>query len=430
MKTILMTAYAVNPYKGSEEGTGWNWLCQAARNHRVVAVTRRNNRPDIERYRRENPDLAPSGEQLRFLYFDYPRWMIVWKKGPLLSALYFYLWQLGVALWLLGREERHSADLVHSLNFHSNWTPSFLWLLNKPFVWGPVGNHPLIPRQYVLPVYGRKAWWRDRLLWWVKSVFWNLDPWLWLSRRRASYVICVNSQAAHKLRVPEKKAVFMPAVAAERPDRQPATPHRPFTVLSVGRFVPLKGFDLTIRSFAAFYRKLTPAEQQEARLLLIGTGPCRARLEEWIREEGIDQVTTLAEWMPRAEVIRRFTSSSVFLFPSHEGAGMVVAEALSYGLPVVCLQNPGPGEYTPPASALRVPMGPYAGTVEALSERVYRLFRDVSFFHQESQLALHHWKDRFQWDSRGELLQKMYAALMERKIRVRNISPRTKSIHS
>ncbi len=42
---VLITAYAVNPYKGSEDGMGWNFILQAARFQRVVAVTRRNNGP-------------------------------------------------------------------------------------------------------------------------------------------------------------------------------------------------------------------------------------------------------------------------------------------------------------------------------------------------------------------------------------------------
>ena len=39
-----------------------------------------------------------------------------------------------------------------------------------------------------------------------------------------------------------------------------------------------------------------------------------------------------------------FQNGVAFLFPSHEGAGMVVTEALSFGLPVICLDNAGPGE--------------------------------------------------------------------------------------
>ena len=39
-KTILATAYAINPYKGSEDGMGWNFVLQIAKFNRVIALTR------------------------------------------------------------------------------------------------------------------------------------------------------------------------------------------------------------------------------------------------------------------------------------------------------------------------------------------------------------------------------------------------------
>ena len=36
---ILASAYAVNPYKGSEDGTGWQWVLQIARHQKVIAIT-------------------------------------------------------------------------------------------------------------------------------------------------------------------------------------------------------------------------------------------------------------------------------------------------------------------------------------------------------------------------------------------------------
>ncbi len=50
MKTILATTYAVNPYKGSEDAMGWNFVCQIARFHKVIAITRENNREHIEKF--------------------------------------------------------------------------------------------------------------------------------------------------------------------------------------------------------------------------------------------------------------------------------------------------------------------------------------------------------------------------------------------
>ena len=41
---ILLTAYDINPYKGSEAATGWNFTIQVTRKNKVVAITRKNNK--------------------------------------------------------------------------------------------------------------------------------------------------------------------------------------------------------------------------------------------------------------------------------------------------------------------------------------------------------------------------------------------------
>ena len=48
MKTILVSAYAWEPLKGSEQGVGWNWVLQMAKDHKVHVITRANNQKVIE----------------------------------------------------------------------------------------------------------------------------------------------------------------------------------------------------------------------------------------------------------------------------------------------------------------------------------------------------------------------------------------------
>jgi hypothetical protein len=95
MNTVLITAYAVNPFKGSEDGMGWNYILQAAKHHKIIAVTRKNNREHIEKYIKLNPNEAYTN--ILFQYFDWPKWMLIWKKGPILSLIYYYFWQIGIA---------------------------------------------------------------------------------------------------------------------------------------------------------------------------------------------------------------------------------------------------------------------------------------------------------------------------------------------
>lgn len=72
-QTILATCYAINPYKGSEDAMGWNFVYQIARFRKVFVVTRENNKTHIEKYMKENPDSLY--ENMNFLYFDLPYWM-------------------------------------------------------------------------------------------------------------------------------------------------------------------------------------------------------------------------------------------------------------------------------------------------------------------------------------------------------------------
>jgi len=64
--TILITAYAVNPYKGSEDGIAWNIISQIASHNKVIAITRKNNEAAINQYLAENP--LPQNTELTFAY--------------------------------------------------------------------------------------------------------------------------------------------------------------------------------------------------------------------------------------------------------------------------------------------------------------------------------------------------------------------------
>ncbi|GAB2557138.1 glycosyltransferase family 4 protein [Spirosoma aerophilum] len=406
MKTVLVTTYAVNPFKGSEDGMGWNFILQIARYQRVIAVTRPNNASAIDQYWAAHPELDELRQRVRFLYFDWPLWLRFWKKGPLLSMIYYYGWQLSLALWL--RRKQLSVDLVHNLNFHNDWTPTFLWLLGKPLIWGPVGHHPAIPH-LALREYSRKARVLDRMLWLMKRAFWWFDPLLRLSKQKAAHVLCMNPSAAEALRLPAHRYSLMPSVASAAV--MPV--HRPvdcFRVLSVGRFVPLKGFTSTIRAFAHFYRQLGAHQQKEVRLTLVGSGPEEGRIRKWVEAEGIGHCTDIINWLPKDQVAACYQSASVFLFPSHEGAGMVVAEAMSYGLPVVCWDNEGPGRFIHPASGLRVPLRNLELSEAQMARQLTKLFCSPDIYHHERQLALERFEQAFCWSVRGEQLKQVYEA--------------------
>ncbi len=110
MKIILMTAYDINPFKGSEAVTGWNFTLQIAKFNKVVAITRQNNQEPIERYiKKFNIDVS----NIKFYYYDFPYYLRFWKRGARGSSLYFYLWQMFMPLFV--KKNKIKFDISHNI---------------------------------------------------------------------------------------------------------------------------------------------------------------------------------------------------------------------------------------------------------------------------------------------------------------------------
>ncbi|HNT79678.1 MAG TPA: glycosyltransferase [Bacteroidia bacterium] len=403
MKTILVSTYAVNPFKGSEDGMGWNFICQIARYNKVISITRKNNKEDIERYMLEQPNGIHAN--IRFLYYDLPYWMRFWKKGSRGALIYYYLWQFFMPIFIM--RQKIKFDIVHNLNFHNDWTPSFLWATNKPFVWGPIGHHPQIPDRYIRQQYGFRQRCIEKIRWATKKIFWNADPFLWLTVKNADAVLVMNSDVKNQINIHKKKTLIMPSVGSELMTINKEK-RNTYKILSAGRFVALKGFDLTLLSFSKFYHSLDTSEQQYVSLTLIGSGPELDTINKIIQDENISNAVQIIAWIERKEMLRHYAQSDVFLFPSHEGAGMVVSEALSCGMPVVCLNNSGPGEFIDSSCGIAVDMESYDETICQLADALKQLYYNPSLRNELSHGAVRRHQNYFLWDVKGDQLQKLY----------------------
>ena len=414
MKTVLITAYAVNPYKGSEDGTGWNISRELAKDHKVYVVTRKNNRPEIEFFFEENE--FEGKENMTFLYYDLPYIMRFWKKklGERGYVLYFYLWQLFLPFFILRNKVKF--DLAHALNFHSDSHPHFLWILGKPVFWGPIGHHPPVPYRFIRPTYALKNLIKDRLYNTVKFCMRNFDPFFYIAKWTSRKIFVINSQVNLSVRANPEKIVVLPAVANEvRGNERTAVTKSDFTVLAVGRFVYMKGFDITIRAFAKYYHSQAGSVQKQLKLKLVGKGEELENLQNLIREEGIEAVTEVIQWVEKSEMSNIYQGASLFVFGSHEGAGMVIPEALSYGLPIVCFDNCGPGELCSVENAIKVPYQSYEKSIDNFSQAISELFENKEKYDEMSKNACDYAQQHFSWNTKRVTIQEAYASFSKKE---------------
>lgn len=409
MKTILVTAYDVNPYKGSESGMGWNFSCQISRSYRTLVITRKNNKTKIEQYQIEN---KIENDNLYFFYYDLPKYLRFWKKGERGASLYFYLWQLLMPFFIM--KHKLKFDIVHNLNFHADSYPSTLWVFGKPFVWGPINHNELIPKNYIKNIYSTKEYFQDRLKWMFKLFFWYIDPFHFLSRIKSDIILGANSSVKKRLRIPGIKFIQFPSVGAINYGApSPQFSDEEFNVLVVGRFITIKAIDLAILSFNKFCSGLEESKLSKCQLTIVGRGPKDGYLVDVIETcEHSDKIRVI-NWLELEDLLLLYKRSNLFFFPSHEGAGMVVAEAMSHGLPILCFNNFGPGEFVMDSFARRIEYSDYRRSVESFASEL-AWFHELSIESRKdmSQNAYRYFAEKFDWDQKGDELRAVYEKLL------------------
>lgn len=111
-----------------------------------------------------------------------------------------------------------------------------------------------------------------------------------------------------------------------------------FNLISIGRLVPQKGYDLLIPIISRLVK-----EGINVHLYILGTGSEKERIESIIASEGIKHNIHLLGFQENPYSIMK--NMDLFICSSRsEGYSLVIAEALTLGLPVVSMNCSGPNE--------------------------------------------------------------------------------------
>jgi glycosyltransferase involved in cell wall biosynthesis len=401
-----LSAYACEPDKGSEPGIGWHWAAALGRaGHEVWVLTRANNRDAIEKALASEP--IPN---VRFLYYDLPAWGRWWKRRGRGVRLYYILWQWGAYRLARGLCRELRFDVVHHITFGVFRHPSFMAFLDVPFVFGPVGGGETAPRPLrgTFPLRGQAI----DLLRDIANRAVRIDPLMAAVYERSAAILCKTHETLE--RIPDKyrdKCLVQPEVGSDSGFLPPACQSEGrdgnFQVLYVGRLVYWKGLQLGLMAFASFHET-----HRNARLTVIGGGPDELWLRRLAQRLGVADVVTWIPWLERTMVMRAYPRHDVFLFPSmHDSSGNAVLEALSCGLPVVCLNVGGPGLLVDATCGIRVAAAVPSVVVAELSQALTKLADDRVLRQAMSAAAVLRTREQFSWSRQAARMERLYLAV-------------------
>ncbi len=216
---------------------------------------------------------------------------------------------------------------------------------------------------------------------------------------RADAVVAVSRGVADDLAIrsglpAEKiKVIYNPVVTpelfakAEEPLDHPwFQPGEPPVILGAGRLTPAKDFSTLIRAFALVRKK------RPARLMILGEGKDRPKLEALVHELGLEGEAALPGFVDNP--YNYMKRAAVFVLSSRwEGLPTVLIEALALGTLVVSTNCPsGPAEILQGHKEFLVPVGDanaLARAILCLLENPSRLHIDISSYTLSHALELY-----------------------------------------
>jgi len=149
-----------------------------------------------------------------------------------------------------------------------------------------------------------------------------------------------------KLKIHPDKITVIPPLVATMKIREPSDKffEKNKQIISVGRLVKRKGFDILINAFSHLLKDIPP----DVNLVIVGQGPEEVNLKNLIKSLGIENRVALKGNLDDSSLGAEYSKSRVFVLTNitlpngdTEGCPTVLLEAMAHGIPVVASREGG-----------------------------------------------------------------------------------------
>lgn len=405
---ILYDCFSCSPYYGSDEGIGWIWPYHMRKYHEVWAVVRKDRKPDIEKYCKEN-----CIHDIHFIYADVPDWMNIYYRnlkkgtnGTLDFLFYQYVWQFFSAHAVKKVHKKVHFDLVHKVGTNDFRFSGRMASLGIPLILGPIGGAQETPA--ALQYYVREHQKSEKL----RALLNNLLSGTLNYRktiRRADRIFVSNQETkqflAKRIRDSRKCKIFtevgwsgeLPVLSEKDSAKQS------FTMMWAGRMEYRKGLELLIDVL-----DLLP-DEADWKLILCGSGTEIETYKKTVSEKCYADKVVFKGKIPFEELRKVYSVADLFVFPSlRETTGTVIIEAMAHAVPVLALKQGGASEVITDKTGFLIAGGSRDEILHKFADVIENCIRDPKSIKQYGFNARKRIEQYYCWDKRIEKMSKLY----------------------
>jgi glycosyltransferase involved in cell wall biosynthesis len=419
-RRILISAYAFSPVQGSEPGMGWNICSRLAAYHDVTVLTRSWNEnlwPEDEPHRKE-------AEQFLRDHGPIPGLTIHFVKSPPLSRLlqthplvslrspFFFqgyaAWQRAAYREAVRLHREQPFDVTHQLTVTSFREPGYLWKLDVPFIWGPIGGGGNIPWSYFAD-FGK----HDRLYYTLKNVANKMHVWTKrrsrMAARRAERVFVNSTELnAMMLRWGRNSDIMLDTGAQNWTGRPRCYDGmRPLRLCWGALHVGRKALPLFLRVVAELKRR---GFGEKVHITIMGAGPETEAWQTLCQQLQVQEMTTWMGQIPFQQLREELDEQDAFVTSGlQEGTPTIVMDALAVGLPVICNDIAGMSFAIDESCGIKIPLRDRQTSIQQFADAIVRLVTSNGLLNTLSEGALRRAK-ALSWDEKVREIANAYDA--------------------
>lgn len=406
---VLLLVYACSPYRGGEPGVGWNRAIETAKYFDTwVLCKKQRYEDDIKKYFVDNGEIPG----LCFYFIPRTRFEKFLKKILRMWYTAYNLWHRRAYRYAVKLHKKLEFDLVHQVTFCGFREPGYLWKLEAPFIWGPVGGTQNYPWRFLICA-GITGAVKEG----IRTIFNRLQFRLSLRvrkvGRKAVVVLTANSEGkwdferVHKIKPVLDLDVGSTTTGSINSLKTEA--NRPLRILWIGVFEHRKALHLLIMALS----KVPSSLAYELRIL--GDGPLKKRWQKLAQRFGIESHFKWMGWLPHKEALAQYDWADVFVFTSlRDTCGTVVLEALSHGVPVICLDHQGVGDVVTIDCGIKIPVTTPGEVILRLRDVIGALAGDKTKLEAFGRKATERARE-YLWCRKGEQMAAIYDEVLTSK---------------
>jgi glycosyltransferase involved in cell wall biosynthesis len=367
---VLISAYACNPYGGSESGVGWTAVCRIALKHDVFVITDIHNRAGWDEAAANG--IIPANVAVRFL-----RDKSACSENRMIAHLQSWLNYASFNRQILAEagswHQQEHFSLCHQVTIAGWRMPSPLWQLPIPFIWGPIGGtgHIPVPFRSMLSMSSRLfEWARD-----MNTLVIRRTKAFRKCITKASIVFAANEETEEFLR-PYRSGLplvrlpiaSLPAekVTLFRRQDSETIGDQPLRLFAGGNIEGRKGVSLALKALA-----LVSQRQVKFHYTIAGGGPEVESLKNLASRLGIRESVDFNLGYSGSDYVQALHRTDVYFLPSfRESTPVTLLESYLAGCYPVVVNTSAQGEIVRLAGGIAVePLDPES-VVSALADAI------------------------------------------------------------